>query len=81
MDFKELFARTGIENTLIPLFDVQGEMLYYACNDKRNNNQELQTIVESVYIAGKEAKIKYRIAQKEEAYRIYRDNYGENGHK
>ncbi len=47
-DLKEMFARIGIKNTLIPLFNVQGEMLYFAYDDKRNENQALQTIVESV---------------------------------
>lgn len=48
MDLKELFAGTGNEDMLIPLFNVQGEMLYFAYDDKRNGNQALQTIVESV---------------------------------
>lgn len=47
-DLKEIFAKGNLKNALLPMFNVQGEMLYFAYDDKWNGNQIRQTLMESV---------------------------------
>ncbi len=47
-DFREIFQRADIKNALVPMFNAQGEILYFAYDDKWKGNKIRQNIIESV---------------------------------
>lgn len=47
-DFREMFQRADIKNALVPMFNAQGEILYFAYDDKWKGNKIRQNIIESV---------------------------------